>query len=70
MKREYRVLFITPLEWTVRDCVVRLSVMEGKTQNTVELLLLAQARHEIGAHVGRPPDQVRISSFSLLSEYH
>ena len=68
MGREYRVFYCTPQSFEEKVHAVRLAVGDGADENAVELLLLAQAKHEIATKVGRPPDQVHINGFRLLSD--
>jgi hypothetical protein len=68
MEREYRVFYRTPQSFDEKAHTVRLAIGNGTDESAVELLLLAQAKHEIAAKVGRPPDHVHINGFNLLSD--
>ncbi|APO88893.1 hypothetical protein AB8807_22225 (plasmid) [Xanthomonas campestris pv. olitorii] len=70
MERQYWVFYRTPKSFDEKAHTVKLAVRDSTDENTIELLLLARAKHEIAAEVGRPPDQVHINGFSLLSDCH
>ncbi|KMQ80779.1 hypothetical protein BPMI_02602 [Candidatus Burkholderia pumila] len=52
MQREYWVFCLTAWSFSSKDQAVRLSVVDGIDENTIELLLLAQAKHEIAVKIG------------------
>lgn len=69
MERLYQVFYRTPQSFEEKVHRVRVRFAgDPADEHTVELLLVAQAKHEIAAEVGRPPDQVHINSFSLLPD--